>query len=96
MADNRFSIDYAKREVKKGEGILKSLMIQSVFVVHFMKLAVGTSNFDWGIFLDLFNVLYTTLFYLPPLKFHCVGVGGCWDGIKPKDCCDLGIGSPTL
>jgi hypothetical protein len=56
MADNRFSIDYAKREVKKGEGDFeKPLMIQSVFVVQFMKLAVGTSNFNRGIFLDLFN-----------------------------------------
>ena len=31
-----------------------------------------------GIFVDFFMyVLYSTLFYLPPLRFHCVG--GCWD-----------------
>ena len=24
-----------------------------------------------------FSVLYSTLFHLPPLRFHCVG--GCWD-----------------
>jgi hypothetical protein len=34
-----------------------------------------------------FYVLYSTLFHLPPLRFHCVR--GCCDWTQ--DCCDLGI-----
>jgi hypothetical protein len=30
----------------------------------------------------------STLFHLPPLRFHCVG--GWWD--RAPDCCDFGIG----
>ncbi len=42
--------------------------------------------------IEFFNVLYSTLLHLPPLKFHCVG--GYWD--RTQDCCDFGIGSQTL
>jgi hypothetical protein len=47
-----------------------------------------------GIFLDFFffNVQYSTLLHLPPLRFHCVG--GCWD--RTQDSCDYGIGCQTL
>ncbi len=48
---------------------------------------IGTLFF-WGI-RWIFKVLYLTLLYLPPLRFHCVG--GCWD--RTQDCCDFGIGS---
>jgi hypothetical protein len=44
------------------------------------------------LFCFFFYVLYSTLLYLPPLKFHCVG--GCWD--RSQDCCNFGIGSQTL
>jgi hypothetical protein len=44
---------------------------------------------DGGIF---FYVLYSTLLYLPPLRFHCVG--GYWD--RTQDCCDFGIVSHRL
>ncbi len=37
-------------------------------------------------------VLYSTLFHLPPLRFHCVG--GCWD--RTQESCDFGIGCQTL
>ncbi len=33
-------------------------------------------------------VLCSTLLYLPPLRFHCIG--GCWD--RTQDICDFGIG----
>jgi len=47
-------------------------------------------NIFWG---DIsFFVLYSTLLYLPPLRFHCVG--GCWD--RTQDSCDYGIGCQTL
>jgi hypothetical protein len=39
-----------------------------------------------GDFLDVFYVRYSTLLYLPPLRFHCVG--GCGD--RTQDCCDFG------
>jgi hypothetical protein len=39
-----------------------------------------------------FNLHYSTLVYLPPLRFH--RVGECWDRIQ--DCCDFGIDSQTL
>ncbi len=45
-----------------------------------------------GDFLFVFYVLYSTLLYLPTLKFHCVD--GCWD--RTQHCCDSGIGSQTL
>jgi hypothetical protein len=36
------------------------------------------TNFKQGDFLKFFYyVLYSTLLYLPPLRFNCVG--GCWD-----------------
>jgi hypothetical protein len=37
--------------------------------------------FKGGIFV-FFLVHYSTLFHLPPLRFHCVG--GCWDRIEPR------------
>jgi hypothetical protein len=37
-------------------------------------------------------VLYSTLFHLPPLCFHCVG--GCRD--QTQDYCDFDIGTQTL
>jgi hypothetical protein len=41
--------------------------------------------FFQGIFLDIsFYVRYSTLFYLPPLRLHCVG--GYWD--RTQDSCD--------
>ncbi len=39
-----------------------------------------------------FNVSYSTLLNLPPLRLHCVG--GCWD--RTQDCCNFGIDSQTL
>ncbi len=39
----------------------------------------------WGFF------MYSTLFHLQALRFHCVG--GCWD--RTQDSCDFGIGSQT-
>ncbi len=45
--------------------------------------------FKWGFF---FSVLYSTLFHLPPLKFHCVE--GCWD--RTQDSCDYGTDCRTL
>ncbi len=33
---------------------------------------------------SFFYVRYSTMFHLPPLRFHCVG--GCWD--RTKDSCD--------
>jgi hypothetical protein len=42
-----------------------------------------------GDFKNIFYVLYSTMFHLPPLRFH--SVGGCWERIL--DCCDFGIGS---
>ncbi len=36
--------------------------------------------------MDVFYVRYSTLLYLPPLRFHCVG--GCGD--RTQDCCDFG------
>jgi hypothetical protein len=35
-----------------------------------------------------YYVLYSTLLYLPPLRFHCVG--GWWD--RTQDSCDFGFG----
>jgi hypothetical protein len=43
----------------------------------------------WLVFL---NVRYSTLLYLPPLRFHCVG--GCWD--RTQDCYDFCVDSQTL
>ena len=37
----------------------------------------------------LMYILYSTLLYLPPLRFHCVG--GCWD--EAQDCGDFGSGT---
>jgi hypothetical protein len=37
-------------------------------------------------------LLYSTLFQLPPLRFHCVG--GCLD--RTQDSCNFGIGYQTL
>jgi hypothetical protein len=42
-------------------------------------------------FLDLV-VLYSTMLYLPPLRFHCVG--GCWD--RSQNCCDFGTRCQAL
>jgi hypothetical protein len=39
-----------------------------------------------------FYVRYSTLLYLPPLRFHCVG--GCLD--RTQGSCDSGIGCQTL
>jgi hypothetical protein len=39
-----------------------------------------------GDFLDVFYVRYSTLLYLPPLRFHCVG----GYGDRTQDCCDFG------
>jgi hypothetical protein len=36
-----------------------------------------------GNFFDFFYELYSTLFHLPPLRFHCVG--GCLDRTKDLD-----------
>ncbi len=36
---------------------------------------------------QVFYVLYSTLFHLPPLRFHCVG--GCWD--RTQASCDFGF-----
>ncbi len=55
-------------------------------------LILGVVIFRRGIFMNFFYVLYSTLFHLPPLRFHCVG--GCWD--PSQDYCDFGIGSQTL
>ncbi len=38
---------------------------------------------------SFFHVRYSTLFHLPPLRFH--RVRGCWD--RTQDCCDFGIDS---
>ncbi len=46
-------------------------------------------DYKWRFF-DFF--VHSTLIYLPPLRFHCVG--GCWD--RNQDCCDFGIGSQTF
>jgi hypothetical protein len=56
------------------------------FVVYFL--------FFEGDFLRifLFHVRHSTLFHLPPFRFHCVG--GCWD--RTQDSCDNGIGCQTL
>jgi hypothetical protein len=45
-----------------------------------------------GDFLGLFYVMYSTLFHLPSLRFHCVG--GCWD--RTQDSCDYGIDCQRL
>ncbi len=42
--------------------------------------------------MSVFNVFYSTLLHLPPLRFHCVG--GCW--YRTQDCCDFGICSNQL
>jgi hypothetical protein len=39
-----------------------------------------------------FKFFYSTLFHLPPLRFHCVG--GCW--YRMHGSCDYGIGCQTL
>jgi hypothetical protein len=36
----------------------------------------------------IFYVLYSTLPYMPPLRFYCVG--GCWD--RTQECCGFRIG----
>jgi len=43
---------------------------------------------------DVSNYIFffSTLFHLPPFRFHCVG--GCWD--RTQDCCDFCIDSQTL
>jgi hypothetical protein len=41
-------------------------------------------GFFW-FFLLFYVVRYSTLFHLPPLRFHYVG--GCWD--RTQDCCEL-------
>ncbi len=48
--------------------------------------------FKGGFFYFSFYVRYSTMFHLPPLRFHCVA--GCWD--QTQDFCDFGIDSPTL
>ncbi len=40
---------------------------------------------DFYLFL-VFLVLYSTLLYLPPLRFYCIG--GCWD--RTEDSWDYG------
>jgi len=50
-----------------------------------------TKQINWTetgeIFWDFFMyILYSTLLYLPPLRFHCVG--GCWG--RTQDTCDFG------
>jgi hypothetical protein len=40
----------------------------------------------------MYDVLYSTLLHLPPLRFHCVG--GCWD--RTQDSCDYVIGCQML
>ncbi len=45
-------------------------------------------SFCMGIYEYLFlfiYVLYSTLFHMPTLRFHCVG--GCWD--RTENCCDF-------
>ncbi len=49
-----------------------------------------TGGFLWIFFLC--TVLYSTLLHLPRLRFHCYGV--CWD--RTQECCNFGIGCPTL
>ncbi len=44
-------------------------------------------QFYYRVFLLVFNVLYSALFHLTPLRFCCVG--GCWD--RFQDSCDLGL-----
>jgi hypothetical protein len=43
-------------------------------------------------FLLFFNVRYSSLLHLAPLRFHCIR--GCWD--RTQDCCNFGIDSQTL
>ncbi len=45
-----------------------------------------------GGFFWIFDVRYSTLLHLPPLRFHCVG-GGCH---RTQDYCDFGFDSQTL
>ncbi len=52
----------------------------------------GLQFFFSGGFFGFLYVLYSTLFHLPLLRFHCVG--GCWD--QSQDSCDFGIGCQTL
>jgi hypothetical protein len=40
------------------------------------------------------TLLCTTLFYLPPLRFHYVR--GCWNQTQGLYCSDFGIGSQTF
>jgi hypothetical protein len=40
-----------------------------------------------------FYVRYSTLLYMPPLRFHCIGGG--WDRTL-QDCCSFGNDSQTL
>jgi hypothetical protein len=57
-------------------------------IARAMGLQVGNVDF----FVFSFNVRYSTLLHLPPLRLHCVG--GCRD--RTQDCCDFGTYSQAL
>jgi hypothetical protein len=62
-----------------------------VVVLHMQTNVLVFLFLNRGIFWIFFMcvpVLYSTLLYLPSVRFHCVG--GCWD--RTQDCCDFGIG----
>ncbi len=50
----------------------------------FIFVSDSASLFLWLLLSNSFHVLYSTLLYLPSLRFHCVG--GCWD--RTQDCRD--------
>ncbi len=59
----------------------------------YSKIGVRTVPFFFFFgFLFLPTLFITTVLYLPPLRFLCVGGG--WD--RTQDCCDFGIGSQML
>jgi hypothetical protein len=77
--------------------------IQEIFFENFCKRRFKISWFSCtfgfklgqvkGFFVVVvFYVLYSTLFHLPALRFHCVG--GCWD--RTQDSCNYGIDWQTL
>ncbi len=64
--------------------------VQIVCAARFLRCFYKVNS---GIFWIFFcSVLYSTLLYLPPLGFHCVG--GCWD--RTQDSCNVYIDSRML
>ncbi len=92
---NRRGVGHTNRQPSHSKLIAFNLRLIHTYSVRNLGVNYenNVANFEYTATIQyFFDVLYSSLLHLPPLRFHYVG--GCWD--RNQDCCDFGTGSQML